>query len=201
MSGENQRAAVTLGPGEYVRVVEGWNQEFAVKTLIEWAEERRGGRLHLKVYIIFECGGERSESVFCDEEVSETRSFNYQRGIDNTMVALGRLLPKLLVTCAEKGFVKAADEGIRDDDYIPPRSQSDWSFSKLYNALDKALSAIPTHKPLTQENAAEIISRRYKLEPPLTKDALRMLLTRHGVDWKELKRREQERRGKRMRSA
>ncbi len=90
-----------------------------------------------------------------------------------------------------KQFASALSEGLqaalRDSDYFPPRRKGDWSQEKLFQAVLKAVAAVPKYSNPTLKKVAEILTRRYSLNPPLTADALRMLLKRYELEWKRLK--------------
>jgi len=169
------------------RAVKAWPLSLPFNFHIKWVERAQGGRTHLTVRLVFECNDERAEIVAVDEEVDDNQLFNYVIMINELGDVYHKRLPTWLVESAKTRIQTAACEAVRNNPDVPPRNQSDWSFKKLHNAVDRALDAVPGHQPLTLENVAQIINRRYKLQSPLSKDALRMLLKRHNVKWKELK--------------
>lgn len=167
-----------------------------VRAYVEWCESKIGDREHLTAYLVFEVGGERSENVMVDEDVTGHTKFSYGLWLDRAMEVMRRRLDGWLIKCAEDSFLHASDEAIRDDDRIPPRNPSDWSHAKLYNILDKAFHAVTTFHPNRDPTLAHLaahISRMYRMNEPLTGEGLRKLLKRHGVDWRETKREWKER--------
>ena len=81
--------------------------------------------------------------------------------LTDTLGVLKKKMPEWLLERAVEYLIKASDIAIRDNDYIPPRTQSDWSFKKLYNAVDKAIFTVSSRRdPLTLENVAAVITKR-----------------------------------------
>lgn len=97
-----------------------------------------------------------------------------------------RLPDNLMVTTLET-ITEGIHEAMRDDDYVPPRTSSDWTKNKLEQAILKAFSAVPNYRTPTFKSVADVLNKRYKLTRPLTGEALRKQVKRHDVDWKELK--------------
>lgn len=169
-----------------------------VHAFLEWIETYRPGRAaHVIAYLVFESGDERSETVLYDKEMEDGNRLMAVVWADDALKKLGQQLPGRLIKCAEEQFLVAADEAIRDNHYIPPRNVSDWSYTKLYNALDQAFFAAIANRPNrdpTLSVLADYISRGYRLEKKLKSENLRKLLEKHGIDWRDTKRRWKEHR-------
>jgi hypothetical protein len=182
--------------GAWARVCEVLTEPltFTVTCNVENIEESEGEKTRFKMFLLLECNGQKypDDILLADELLDGQKLFSWQSLTIDTLEVMREKMPEWLFECITKKYVAAFDIAATDSDYIPPRNQSDWSPKKLLNAVDKALGAIHAHKPLTLANAADRINARYKLKKPLTGDALRMLLVRHGVSWKELKQREKD---------
>jgi hypothetical protein len=76
---------------------------------------------------------------------------------------------------------------INDLNGLKSFNKSDWSQDKLRQAVIWAITKVPKNGNPTLARVAESISKRYLLEPAMKADALRMMLKRYELDWKELK--------------
>ncbi len=165
---------------------------FTVECNAEVVEETEGDETHLKVYLHLLCNGRAhskdQEFFLVDEKkVDENGRFTRLCLVGDMFRVMQDRFPDWLLERAQQGIFEAINIAVRDDDYIPPRSPTDWSYKKLYNAVDKALHTFLGRRNPTLATAAKVISQRYGIRPALTPDALRMLLKRHGVPWKTIK--------------
>ncbi len=121
-------------------------------------------------------------------ELSDNAAFVFYCHLEDAFRNAAEALPELLAQkCADAIFHDGIRKAVRDDDYVPPRNRGDWSQEKLRRAVIRAVTEVPKFSNPTLKKAAERITRRYSLAPPLTADALRMLLKRYELDWWELK--------------
>lgn len=195
---------ITAKEGASIRVFDALHEplRFTLEYQAEIIEEVISkDETNVTIYLKVNCNGESWEHVLCDETQNENRKFWEFSLLGDTLDILKAKLPALLIDRAAEAFPDAYDEAFTDNHYFPPRTASDWSFKKLYNALDRAYIAALHKRPretVTLKTLARFITLEYLLRPPLTADGLRMLIKRYGEKegrgtWRQLKKEFEER--------
>ncbi len=145
------------------------------------------------VEVVFKTLCEDGQQVHDEEDrftlnLTDGRELFLYSHLEKAFEQAAKMLPKhLALQCAQAVLRDGMRVAVRDDDYVSPRNKGDWSQEKLRRAVIRAVIEVPKFSNPTLKKAAERITKRYSLEPPLTADALRMLLKRYELDWWELK--------------
>jgi hypothetical protein len=160
-----------------------------------WAEvtETATGDKAKSVDTVFKvtCDGKQ---ITDDKESCMTVEFNnggeiiYYDNLTGAFERAVKTIPKSLATLfAQAILCDGLKDSMRDDYYVPPLHRNDWSQEKLRQVVIWAITGIPKHANPTLARVAAHVSNRYSLNPPMKADALRMMLKRYELDWKELK--------------
>jgi hypothetical protein len=167
---------------------------------VKFTKDKKGNKAQLKAYLRVSCNGQLLPDGHNQPVVDTSIKLNSPAGNEEVVymllltAALDKMrekLPMQLQDFFATNFATAFTDAINDYTYVPERSAAEWSKKALHDALESVLfglAARNVNRIPTLKNAADDLTSRYVLVPPLTKDGLRVLLKRRGLNWMEMRR-------------